>query len=83
MLEISATPSLLLLCTVADCLTDVCLLVRCFSRRNHAPVAYLLHTNTAVGQLAHLGATTTTFLEQHAGHGRTDLSAVKNLPIMA
>ena len=38
-----------------------------------------MHTNPDVPQLAHLGTETTTFLKHHAGHGRTDLSAIQNL----
>ena len=43
---------------------------------------HLMHTNPDVPhvQLAHLGAEIFTFLEHHAGHGRADLSAIKNLP---
>ena len=69
-LEVITTPNLL-----ADA-DRHCLLVRCLSALNHAP-------NAHQSQCATAGAPryqTTTFLKHHAGHGRTDLSAIQNLP---
>ena len=57
-------------------LTDIV----CLSGVSLHATTHLMHTNPDVPQLAHLGTKTITFLKHHAGHGRTDLSAIQNLP---
>ena len=39
----------------------------------------LMHTNPDVPPLAHLGTQTTTFFRHGSGHGRVDLTTIKNL----
>jgi hypothetical protein len=57
-------------------LTDIV----CLSGVSLDSTTHLMHINPNVPQLAHLGTKSTTFLKHHAGHGRTDLSAIQNLP---